>query len=61
MEVENLKIFDKKSKRIIRRYLTRAERIGWLPKTTEKFMGVMDSTFQTEIKNRHYQLAVKLE
>lgn len=60
MEVESLKLFDKESKRAIRRFLTRAERLGF-PRSTENFMGALDSIFQTELNNRQHRLAIMLE
>lgn len=57
--IERLKLLDEKSKLELRNYLTRTKQVVF-PRTIENFLGALDSIFQSEIKNRRYQLADKL-
>lgn len=57
--IERLRTADKKQKSIFRGLVTQVEHIG-IPLTVENLLGALDSTFDSDIKNRRYQLAEKL-
>jgi len=58
--IERLKLVDEKERSALRRFVISAEKVGY-PRTIESFLWAQDSIFQSEVENRRYKLAEKLE